>query len=228
MIPARSYYMLVTSLPQLPTRFDGGRLPISWPTLRDRLRMLEPDDSEVTRQVGLYFLWDRQPLDRTDDEVIDRYQELMRSITNNLVRHLIRSRTEIRLIISCVRRRSADLGPPKWLERVVDRDSPLGHLRNHWLEPNFNLGVHYRWVEAFRKQLDSGDILEAQRVVFNERWNDWTRIAEKQTFAFEAIIAYLVRWEIIDRWASQNAEAGKARFNKLIEETLGEYANPIQ
>jgi hypothetical protein len=219
--------MLVTSLPQLPTRFDTGRLPISWPTLRDRLRMLEPDDSEVTRQVGLYFLWDRQPLDRTDDEVIDRYQHLLRTSTNDLVRHLVRSRTEIRLIISCIRRRSANLGPPKWLDRVADRDSPLGHMRNHWLDPNFNLGVHYRWVEAFRKHLDTGDILEAQRVVFNERWNDWTRIAEKQTFSFEAIIAYLVRWEIIDRWASQNAKVGKARFNKLIEETLGEYANPI-
>jgi len=220
--------MLVSSLPQLPARFDAGRLPISWPTLRDRLRMLEPDDSQITRQVGLYFLWDRQPLDRTDDEVIDRYQELMRTSTNDLVRHLVRSRTEIRLILSCIRRRTAGLGAPKWIDRVADRDSPLSHLRSHWLDPNFNLGIHYRWVEAFRKQLDAGDILEAQRVVFTERWNDWTRIAEKQTFAFEAIIAYLVRWEIIDRWTSQNADVGKARFNKLIEETLGEHANPIK
>ena len=228
MIPARSYYMLVSSLPQLPTRFDAGRLPISWPALRDRLRMLEPRDSEVTRQVGLYFLWDRQPLDRTDDEVIDRYQELMRHTTNHLVRHLVRSRTEMRLIISCVRCRAAGAEPPKWIDRIADRAGTLGHMRKHWLDPNFNLGVHHRWVEAFRKQLDAGDMREAQRVVFNERWSDWSRIAERQTFSFEAIIAYLVRWEIIDRWTSQNAKAGKVRFNKLIEETLGEYANPIQ
>lgn len=228
MIPARSYYMLVSSLPQLPIRFDSGRLPISWPTLRNRLRMLEPDDSEVTRQVGLYFLWDRQPLDRTDNEVIDRYLELMRNSTNHLVRHLVRTRTEMRLIIGCIRLRAAGAGPPKWIDRIVDRDSPLIHMRKHWLDPNFNLGVHYRWVDAFRKQLDAGDMREAQRVVFNERWNDWTHIAEKQTFSFEAIIAYLVRWEIIDRWTSQNADAGKARFNKLIEETLGDYAHPIK
>lgn len=228
MIPARSYYMLVSSLPQLPARFDSGRLPISWPTLRNRLRMLEHEDSQITHQVGLYFLWDRQPLDRTDSEVIERYHELMRNSTNHLVRHLVRSRTEMRLIISCIRRRAAGLGPPNWIDRVVSPDSPLSHLRKHWLEPNFSLGVHYRWVEAFRKHWDAGDMREVQRVVFNERWNDWTHIAEKQTFAFEAIIAYLVRWEIIDRWTSQNVDAGKARFNQLIEETLGEYANPFK
>jgi hypothetical protein len=71
-MPARSYYMLVSSLPQLPARFDAGRLPISWPTLRNRLRMLEVEDGRVTRQIGQYFLWDRQPIDRTDNEVIDR------------------------------------------------------------------------------------------------------------------------------------------------------------
>lgn len=227
MIPARSYYMLVSSLPQLPARFDGGRLPISWPTLRNRLRMLEQEDSRITRQVGLYFLWDRQPLDRTDEEVIERYHELLRNTTNHLVRHLVRSRTEMRLIISCVRRRAAGLGPPSWIDRDTSSDSSLGHLRKHWLDPNFNLGVRYRWVEAFRNALEAGDMREAQRAVFNERWNDWTHIAEKQTFAFEAIIAYLVRWEIIDRWTSQNVDAGKARFNQLIEETLGEYANPF-
>jgi len=220
--------MLVSSLPQLPARFDSGRLPISWPALRNRLRMLDPRDGEVTRQVGLYFLWDRQPLDRTDDEVIDRYHQLMRESTNHLVRHLVRSRTEMRLIISCVRHRAAGGQPPKWIDRIADRDSPLAHMRKHWMEPNFHLGVHHRWAEAFRKHWDAGDMREAQRVVFDERWKDWTRIAEKQTFSFEAIITYLVRWEIVDRWTSQNADAGKARFKQLIEETLGEYANPIQ
>jgi hypothetical protein len=227
-IPARSYYMLVSSLPQLPARFDAGRLPISWPTLRNRLRMLEHDDGRITRQVGLYFLWDRQPLDRTDEEVIERYHELMRNMTNHLVRHLVRSRTEMRLIISCIRRRAAGLGPPNWIDRVANPDSSLSHLRKHWLDPNFNLGVRFRWAEAFRNALEAGDMREAQRAVFNERWDDWTHIAEKQTFAFEAIIAYLVRWEIIDRWTSQNVDAGKTRFNQLIEETLGEYANPFQ
>jgi hypothetical protein len=226
-MPARSYYMLVSSLPQLPARFDAGRLPISWPTLRNRLRMLEVEDGRVTRQIGQYFLWDRQPIDRTDNEVIDRYCELMETTSNRLVRHLIHSRTEMRLLISAARRKRLGLGPPDWATRVVQSDEVLGQVRKNWTQPYFGLGVHYRWVESFCRAYDSGDMREAQRVVFNERWNDWTRIAERYTFTFEAIIVYLVRWEIVDRWTSQNTEAGKARFAKLIEETLGEYAKPV-
>jgi hypothetical protein len=223
----RSYYMLISSLPQMPVRFDSGRVPVSWNTLRDRLRMLDPEDRAVTRQVGSYFLWDRQPLDRSDDEVIARYHELMKESGNPLVRHLIQSRTEMRLLLSAVRRQRAGLAPPSWAGKVKGAEALTSHVRKHWNQPHFNLGVHYRWVEAFTRFYDSGDVVEAQRVVFTQRWNDWTRIAEQHTFSFEAIIAYLVRWEIIDRWASQNAEAGKARFANLIEETLGEYADPV-
>ncbi len=227
MAVSRSYYMLVASLPQLPLRFDAGRLPISWATLRERLRMLHPDDSAVTRQIGQYFLWDRQPLDRTDDEVISSYHELERKSANDLVRHLVRSRTEMRLLISAIRRRRSGGGPPDWVGKIRGSETLVSSLKRHWMDPDFQLGMKYRWVEAFTKCYDAGEMLEAQRVVFAERWDDWTRIAEKYTFSFEAIIVYLVRWEIVDRWTSQNAAAGQARFAKLIEETLGEYANAV-
>jgi hypothetical protein len=133
----------------------------------------------------------------------------------------------MRLLISAARRKRLGLGPPDWATRVMQSDEVLGQVRKNWTQPYFGLGVHYRWVESFCRAYDSGDMREAQRVVFNERWNDWTRIAERYTFTFEAIIVYLVRWEIVDRWTSQNTEAGKARFAKLIEETLGEYAKPV-
>lgn len=222
-----SYYMLVSSLPQLPVRFDAGRLPISWPALRERLRLLEPEDQLVTRQLSLFFLWDNQPLDRTDQEVIARYHELLAETTNPLVRHLIETRTKMRLLLSAIRRQRAGLGPPPWSGKVIGAEALTNHIRKHWHQPHFNLGSRYRWVEAFTKLYDAGDTVEAQRVLFAQRWSDWTKIAEQHTFSFEAVIAYLVRWEIVDRWASQNAEAGQARFAKLIEETLGEYANPI-
>ena len=224
MTHSRSYYTLVASLPALPSRFDAGRVPISWPTLRDRLRMLELPDAKVTRQIGRFFLWARQTLDETDSQVIERYHELMRHTPNSLVRHLIHSRTESRLLISAVRRQRMGLGPPDWSLRAGADDPLVSHLRTNWSEPNFNLGVRHRWLEAFIKHYDQGDMRMAQWVTFNERWRDWTRIAERYNFTFEAVIVYLVRWEIVDRWTSQNAEVGKARFANLIKETLGEYA----
>src|SRR5690554_3017188 len=132
--------MLVSSLPQLPVRFDSGRLPISWATLRDRLRMLQPEDQLVTRQLALYFLWDNQPLDRTDAEVIARYHELLKEAANPLVRQLIQSRTEMRLLLSAIRRQRAGLGPLPWAGKVIGSEELTGHVRKHWHQPYFNLG----------------------------------------------------------------------------------------
>lgn len=189
--------------------------------------MLEPEDRLVTRQLALYFLWDNQPLDRTDAEVIARYHELLQEAANPLVRHLIQNRTAMRLILSAIRRQRAGLGPPPWAGNVRGAEELTNHIRKHWHQPYFNLGSRYRWVEPFTKLYDAGDTVAAQRVLFAQRWRDWTKIAEQHTFSFEAVIAYLVRWEIVDRWASQNAAAGQARFANLIEETLGEYAKPF-
>lgn len=225
---SRSYYMLVSSLPQLPVRFDSGRLPISWATLNERLQLLHPADRQVTRQLGLYFLWDSQPLDRTDDEVVARYHELLAGASNPLVRHLIQSRTEMRLLLSAIRRQRRGLPPPSWAGKVKGCEGLTNSLRKAWSHPQLGLGARYPWVEAFTRFYDSGDAGEAQWVLFAQRWRDWTRIAEQHTFSFEAVIAYLVRWEIIDRWTSQNAEAGYGRFANLIEETLGEYATAFQ
>lgn len=219
--------MLVASLPQLPRRFDAGRLPIAWPPLRERLRILHPDDGRVTRQLGTYFLWDRQPLDRTDEDVIARYHDLLHRAGNPLVRHLVHTRTQIRLLLSAIRRRANGQGPPDWAGRVAGMDTLGVHLRKYWNEPQFRMAARHPWLEPFIKCFEAKEMIEAQRVVFDTRWNDWTRIAERYTFSFEAIIAYLVRWEIVDRWTSQNTEAGQHRFINLIEETLGEYANAV-
>lgn len=223
--PSRSYYMLVASLPALPVRFDAGRVPISRATLRERLELLDPGDAAVTAQVDQYFSRSPESLEKTDEQVIARYHELMRSSSNDLVRHLIQTRTESRLLLSAFRRQRAGLAPPTWELRPND---PLAEqVRKHWSTPQFGLRGPYRWLEAFAKHYDAGDMVGAQRVIFAERWNDWTQIAQRYTFSLEAVIAYLVRWEIVDRWTSQNAEAGKARFHNLVEETLGEYAKPV-
>ena len=49
-------------------------------------------------------------------------------------------------------------------------------------------------------------------------------MANNFTFSFEAVLLYLARWEIVDRWTSRDADAGLVRFDQMIEETLGEYA----
>jgi hypothetical protein len=214
----RSYHTLIASLPPLPARFDIGRNPISAPRLEQRLRMLQDDDAAVIDQWRQFLQWDRQPLDRSDEEFIANHEELMGRISNATLREMIRVRVDIRTLVSALRRRRAGLPAPPGVGQWVE------HIRRNYTEPEFNLGGRYPWIGQFDEFLANGDALSAQRLLFGLSYTRWCRMAERHTFSFETILLYLARWEVIDRWTSRDFDAGKLRFESILTETLGEYA----
>ena len=214
-----AYYTLIASLPHLPAHFELERDPITAPRLQQRLQMLEPEDAAVLRQLEDFLAWDRQPLDRTDEEVIARYDALMPTIRNPLVREVIDDRMDVRTITSGLRRRRAGLSAPPGVGRLV------GHIRRNWSHPEFNLQARYPWIEQFAGLLEAGEAAEAERLLFSVSWTRWSRLAQRYYFSFEAVLLYVARWWIIDRWTTRDAEAGRQRFEQLVTETLGEYAN---
>lgn len=214
-----SYYMLISSLPHLPADFDVERLPISRPRLLERLNMLSPGDAAVLDQLTDFLAWDRQPVDRTDDEVIARYEHLMKTIANPLVRKLINHRIEVRTIVSGLRRRRNGDGPPPGVGELAQT------IARNWQHPQFNLQGQHPWIAEFDERFSAGEALAAQRILYRVVWDRWRRLAERYYFSFETVLLYLARWSIVDRWVSQNDDVGRERFESLIEETLGEYAH---
>lgn len=219
---SRSYHTLIASLPPLPPRFDVERDPISAPRLEQRLRMLEDEDAAVIDQWRGFLVWDRQPLDRTDGEFIEMYDQLMHGISNPTLREMIQIRIDTRTIISAIRRRRAGIPPPIGVGQWVE------HIKRNYSEPEFNLAGHYSWIGQLDQFLATGNAMGAQRLLFGTNYRQWSRMAERYTFSFEAILLYLARWEIIDRWTSRDAEAGQKRFESILTETLGDYAQLFQ
>lgn len=215
----RSYYMLMASLPALPPHFEVQRDPITRPRLDERLKMLEPDDAAVLGRLIDFLAWDRQPADRTDEEMVAHYDALISTVSNRWVRGLIDDRMEIRTITAGLRRRRADLDPP------VGVDPWASHIRRNWGLPEFGLGARHPWIARFRQFIEDSDVMEAERLLSSVAWTRWCRTAACHTFSFEAVILYLARWEIIDRWTSRDASRGRLRFEQLVSETLGEHGN---
>ncbi len=218
----RSYHTLIASLPPLPPRFDVNRDPISAPRLDQRLRMLDEDDAAVIDQWRGFLQWDRQPLDRTDEEFIAKYDELIRNISNATLREMIQIRIDMRTIVSAIRRRRAGMPPPRGVGQWVE------HIRRNYNEPEFNLAGQFSWIGQFHQLLAAGDAMGAERLLIGSNYAQWSRMAERYTFSFEAILLYLARWEIIDRWTSRDAKAGQIRFESILTETLGDYAQLFQ
>lgn len=217
---SNSYYMLISSLPALPTRFDVDRLPMTLERLHARLRMLEPEDAEEINRMLAVLRWMSQFVEARDTAVVRRYGELMQEITNPLVRGVLAAGMDMRMIFSALRRRRHGLGPPtvgfgRWFE----------HIRRHFNEPDFGLGRVLPWLIPFNQLLEQGDVLTLYRRLLGEEWAYMRKRAQDyDTFSFEAVVLYVARWDIMRRWQQLQPERGRAVFETLVTEAMGEYS----
>jgi hypothetical protein len=214
MVRSNVYYTLIASLPALPARFDVERCPISWPRLEDRLRMLEPDDALALARLLDVFAWDRQPLDRTDDEVIAQYKSLSASVRHPLLREIVDDRIEMRTLLSALRRRRLGQGPPPAVGRWADP------IRRRFSHPQFGLETRFPWIGELDSLLAAGAARDAERLILSVNWKKLSRAAAEHHFSFEAVLLYVARWAVVNRWTSQNAALGRQRFENALSKLL--------
>jgi len=212
--------MLVSSLPALPPHFEVDRLPITFERLQKRLHLLEPEDAETMNRMLDILAWSRQVVEATDAAVVKRYSDLMREVANPLVREVLGVGIDVRMIVAALRRRRHGLGAP-----VAGLGDWFGHIRRHFNQPDFGLGHVFPWLLPFDQLLEHEDVLTLYRRMLAETWAYVRRRTQDyDCFSFEAVVLYIARWDIIRHWKQLQAECGRAVFEALVTEAMGEYA----
>jgi hypothetical protein len=213
--------MLISSLPALPPRFDVDRLPITLERLQGRLRMLEPEDAEEIERMLAVLRWGNQFEEPNDVAVVQRCDALMQDIANPLVRDLLTYGMDVRMIAVALRCRRRGLPLP-----TVGIGQWFDHIRRHFNQPDFKLAQVFPGIPEAERLLAQGELLTLYRqYVLGETWRYLKKRAEDYYFSFEAVVLYIARWDIMRRWQQLEAERGRAIFETLVTEALGEYAN---
>jgi hypothetical protein len=214
------YYMLICSLPPLPPRLEVEARPITLERLQNRIRMLEPRDAQELHRMYEILRWSRQFEEPDDAAVVKRYDELMQGVTNQLVREVLTTGMDVRMITAALRRRRRGLGPPtmgigRWVE----------HIRHHFNQPDFGLGHVFPRMAEYERMLDQGDVLNLYRGLLEATWTYLKRRADDYYFSFEAVVLYVARWDILRQWQGLQAERGQSVFETLVTEALRDHAN---
>ena len=140
-----------------------------------------------------------------------------------MVEFLINQRT----IIAALRRRHLGLSAPGSGE-LWGVGRWVGHIGRNWDDPDFKLGPLYPWIPQARAHLEAGEALALDRLLKNTIWDRMDRMAEGDAFGFEALLAYLFKWDILDQWLSYDKEEAKTRFEELVGEVTGDQAQPFE
>ncbi len=216
---SNQYYTLIGSLPALPRHFaQAERVPISPRQLDQRLRMLSPEDAQVVESLRDFLIWERQPLERTDDDVVLHYARVTKTVPNEFARALMHRAISVRTIVAGLRCRRLGLDAPPGDTSVATQ------IQRNWNHPDFRLGHHFPWIVDVDRTLNSSTPYEVERQRLEIAWKFESSMANQYFFSFEAVLLYLVRWEVVFRWTQRDSEAGRTKFEQLVTESMGEYA----
>jgi hypothetical protein len=222
-----NYYELIASLPHLP-RFDKAEvLPISRERLLNRLKMLEPEDYKKVDQAAQFLAWRRQPTGRTNAQVVEIYRSALKIFSTPLLKELFEFPVNQRTILAALRRKEMGLLKPEKKE-LWGVGKLVAPIERNWDDPLFKLGALYPWIAQAKTYLQNGESLKLEYLLMNLVWDRLDRLLFKNNFGFEVIVAYLMKWDMIQQWLTYKQEAAIGRFEELIAEVVEEYEQRVK
>jgi hypothetical protein len=212
------YYDLVASLPQMPHFSRAVRLPITKLRLLQRLKRLTPSHAAQLQRASKLVAWrPGRLLNTTDAELVRASAAAMQSELAPPLREYVEFRMNQQTLVAAARRKRAGL----------DRPEPGSHwgvgerihlIRKNWNVPNFGLAHIHPWLPKVNDMLNADDALGMERVLVDVTWNRLSRYAEGNSFSFEAVFAYVFKWDLLQAWLACDADRGRIRFTELIDQ----------
>lgn len=93
-------------------------------------------------------------------------------------------------------------------------------------QPDFGLGTELDYVKDLMQTAETADPVEKERQIDALRWNWLEEKTFFEPFDITALFAYIVRTEILERWAILDPEQGRERFTQIIEDLRGKAKVP--
>jgi hypothetical protein len=205
-------------------RFDcAQRLPVNFERLQQRLRMLSDDDFRIVESAQHFLFWHHHPMERTNLEFAEHYRQIRQLVQQPVILDILEYRMDVRTIVAALRRRHYKHPAP-------DRGDSWGvgqwlsHIEKHWQEPDFGLASVYPWIEEVARLLEDDQPLQLEKRLLTLIWNYLDRHDTHGMFSLEAVIIYLFKWDIVNRWLMYQPHQAKLRFDRLANRTLTRYA----
>ncbi len=189
-----------------------------------RLLDLDPEDHALLMQLWRLVDWSQYGMEDTVAKITKRVREVMAQLENEHLREMLQQRFEIRTLVAGLRRRhrgettppaTNDWGYGRWLERMT----------RYWQEPGLRLERVFPWVFEADRLLSNGNPLATERLILRETWRHLDRIGEDHYFDFDAVVIYVMRWDLVDRWTRYHGEKALHRFHGLVEQGLAGYGS---
>jgi hypothetical protein len=148
-----------------------------------------------------------------------QYRAIMEQPLHPALAEFVAFRMDQQTIMAALRRRRSRMALPTGGERW-GAGRWVRWIEEHWDDPDFRFGSVVPWIQEALGYLEAGNAVALERLLMDLAWRRLNRIADRYVFGFEAVMAYVFKWDILKNWLAQNGEAGKKQFQELVEEVM--------
>ena len=212
------YAMLLASLPYHGPLFGAKQTPLSRIRLNQRLALLDPIEAQCLQDARRLIEWAQQEPGMTDTQAIARAHRLIDGIASPFVRDLVTWRLELRTLVAALRRRHRGERAPRGRHWGFGRW--VGRIGQHWSEPSFGLERAFPWLPEAARLLERGPAVALERLLLGVVWDHLERVSDGHYLDFEAVVVYVLRWDMIARWTTYDGDAAVRRFDELVEQAM--------
>lgn len=216
------YITLMSSLPYLGKQFEVKQPAISQLKLESRLKMLKEGDQVLLHRIASLMGWSRQSLEHTNALFAAEAKRFLEETHSSTLRELLRHHLDVLTIMAAFRRRHRGENEPP-LGQPWGVGQWVGYIERHWMEPNFRLEGMFPWVSEANRLLSANDLAALDHLLAKVDWNTLDRLGAKHQFDFEAVVIYLIRWNLVDRCCRYNRDAALKRFRELVDSGIKEF-----
>jgi hypothetical protein len=219
------YVSLLSSLPSSERLFLAKLAPISRLRLEQRLKQLTDEDLRTLRQVESVLDWGMQNIAFSNQDLIKHAKKAYTGFESETLKILVRNKMELRTCVAALRLRMQGENAPDNTHWGFGRW--VSHINRNWNEAHFALENVFPWLPEAKILLEKKDAEGMERFILEHALKQLQRFTNQHYFDLEAVIIYVLKWNIIDRSTRYNVEAAKNRFTELVEQGLGNFADPI-
>lgn len=213
------YTLLLSSLPVHPTElFETRQPPISRIQLDKRLALLDSEDAEDLARIEALLHWSK--MKELDDEAVVKQGMLMwHAIRNPFLKELVMWRLELRTILTALRRRR-DGKRLSLVAPFIGFGERLRFIKKHWRESAFGMDSLLPWVRQASELIEQDRPLELEKLILELIWRHYQRAGQGHYFDFPAVVIYVLKWDVINRWTHYDEEQAVLRFDELVSAGL--------
>lgn len=212
------YLTLYTALPYLGALEEVAVMPVSRLALDKRLSMLS---DEAARQLALaeqlYFPSEQMLTGQKDNQLVQQLGPLLAQVTSSQVRERIAFKLELDTFLAALRYRQAGESNP---EHFSGLGRWVGRIRQNWHEPGLGLDTFFPVLEPVLKSMNKNEPGQVEQQRLGLLWQDLHSCEAANRFSLDAVICYVLRWGVLQRYPAGSSEQVGCRFAELTSALL--------